>query len=403
MGTGVASGPLLVLLLLFLACGAPSSKPPAGRAAATPEQRRQSEELLQRGTQFLADNLLEEGAATLERAAQLDPGSVSVGLALARAYKLQSRYAASRKVLENLLGSLSGSDTDQRRVREFLVEVLLESGDLRAAQEACRPLLETPGASSESKRLAGMVSYRLGDAQAALASLQEAARLAPGDSQTHADFGLVLLESGDLDAAARELAEALRLDPQSQAAALNLAKAYERLGRSEDAVRAMEKYRQLYDLKSVKQKLGPLRKRGVEAFNAGRLDEALASFQEIVRISPRNAEALAQVGSVLLAMQRLDEARDSLEQSLRIKPDNDFALTELARERAMRNDLPQAIELLQKASRVNPSAPEPHYFLAGIFLAQGRRDDFQREKEAYLRLGGGASDSLRPLPEGGPP
>jgi len=124
----------------------------------------------------------------------------------------------------------------------------------------------------------------------------------------------------------------------------------------------------------------------------------------VLRLAPRDPQALAQTGSVLLAMQRLDEAQVSLEQSLSILPENDFALTELARVHALRNDLPTAIELLQRAARANPAAAQPHYFLAGIYLAQGRRQEFLKEKEIYQRLQRASpGDSLMPLPDVGSP
>jgi len=140
----------------------------------------------------------------------------------------------------------------------------------------------------------------------------------------------------------------------------------------------------------------------MEAYDAGRLEEALAGFREVARLAPRDAQALVQSGSVLLALQRLDEAREALERSLQIQPANDFALTELARVHALKGDLPSAVELLSRATKANPSAAEPHYFLAGIYLALGKREDFEREKAAYLRLRG-PGDALRPLPDAGPP
>jgi tetratricopeptide (TPR) repeat protein len=85
-------------------------------------------------------------------------------------------------------------------------------------------------------------------------------------------------------------------------------------------------------------------------------------------------------------MQKLDQAEGALEQALDIRPDEDFALTQLGRVRALRNDLPGAIDLLQRAARSNPESPEPHYFLAGIYFAQGSKSDFLREKAAFERL-----------------
>ena len=400
-----------LIVRLFLFCGIllgtscardNPSVPPAGSASATPEQRQKSAALVQRGQQFLKDNLGEEAIRLLEEAHRLDPGSGEAALALAAAYRQEDRYAAAKQLLDEVLASPSAPIAERVRAREALVEILLDTGDLKAARAACSPLPGEGEPSANARRLAGLVAYRWGDLPGALRELKEAVRLAPQESRAHAALGLAQLQSGDLPAAVASLEEAVRLDPDSQEAASSLAKAYERQGRKDEAAQARERYRGIYERKSVRQKVGPLRSRAMAAYEAGRLEEALAAFREVARLAPRDAQALAQSGSVLLALQRLDEAREALEQSLRIQPDNDFALTELARLHALKGDLSAAVELLNRATKANPSAAEPHYFLAGIYLALGKREDFEKEKAAYLRLRG-PGDALRPLPDAGSP
>jgi len=393
---------LALALLCAIACAREKGEKPS--ANQTPGGPQRSAELTRRGLRFLASGLQDQAAEVLEEARRTDPDSAEAGLALARAYRLQSRYQSARKVLEEMLASERTAPGDQAAAREALVAVLVESGDLEAAEVACRPLLERSGPSAESLRLAGVIAYRKGKQEVALKQLQESVRLDPKNPAARLDLGLALLQAGSVEASAASFEEALRLDPESQAAMLNLAKVYERLGRAEEAARMLQRYRAAYDLKSVRQKIGPLRAKAMKAYNEGKLDEALADFNEVVRLVPGDAQALAQAGSVLLAMQRLDQAQALLERSLGILPKNDFALTELARVHALRNDLPGAIALLEKAVQANPAAAEPHYFLAGIYLAQGRQADFQREKEAYLHLQTGADqNALRPLPGGDRP
>ena len=395
---------VLGLLALLPSCSRQPTSSHGQSAPLPPEVQRHFDQLLQRGQRFLADGLQDEAAKVLEQARRLDPASATAGLALARAYRLQSRLAAARGLLEEILGSPATASADRTRARESLVEVLLDSGDLASAETALQPLREAEHPSAVTLRLAGIVAYRKGDLAVSIADLKEAIRLAPDDAQARAALGLALLQSGNLQEAAGALEEAVRLDADSQTAVINLAKVYQRLGRSEDASTVLERFRGLYEMRSARQKLGPLRAKGMAAYEAGRLDEALASFQEALRLAPRDPQALAQAGSVLLAMQRLDEAQASLEQSLSILPGNDFALTELARVHALRNDLPAAIDLLQKAARANPAAAQPHYFLAGIYLSQGRRQEFLKEKAIFQQLQSKSpADALLPLPDGGTP
>ena len=394
---------VLCLLALVSGCSPGTTRSKSQTAQARPEEREKCDRLVQRGQRFLTDGLQDDAARVLEEARRLNPASVPAGLTLARAYRLQSRFAAARTVLEEILSAEAIEEEDRRRARESLVEVLLEAGDLSSAEKSIQPLLKEKNPPATTRRLAGIVAYRNGDLPGSVSQLREAVRLAPEDAQARAALGLTLLQAGSLEEAAATLEEAVRLDPDSQAAVINLAKAYQRLGRADEAAKASQRFQKVYDSKTVRQKLRPLRAKGMQAYEAGRLDEALGSFHEVLRLAPRDPQALAQAGAVLLAMQRLDEAQASLEQSLSILPNNDFALTELARVHALRNDLPTAIGLLERAARANPTAAQPHYFLAGIYLAQGRRQDFLKEKEVYQRLQRASpGDALMPLPDGTP-
>jgi Flp pilus assembly protein TadD len=377
----------IVLALLGGGCGKESvPEPRQSEKIVDASARQKSAKLLRRGRRFLADFQNEQAIRTFEEARSLDPASTPVVLALGRAYLQDTQFAAARRTIEEVIASSSARPEYKIEGRQILVEIFLALGDLPAARQACTPLLQSKPVSSTSHRLAGVIAYREGDLERAQAELAEALRLDPSDPETLSDHGLVFLQAGKLDEARRVLEQAVRLDPHSHTALNNLAKTYQRLGREEDAERTRARFREVYDRKSVRQKVGPLRSQGVEHFNDGRFGEALESFQRILEMSPRDAQAMSQVGSVLLAMRRLAEAESYLRRALEVNPDSDFALTELGRVRALQEDLPGAIEMFERAIEVNPNAPEPHYFLAGIYFSQNRQEDYLRERSAFERI-----------------
>ena len=248
-------------------------------------------------------------------------------------------------------------------------------GNLAAAKQACAPLLEGGSVSAVSRRLSGMIAYREGDSKRALSELNEAVRLSPGDAETRTALGVALLQVGDLPGAAAALEEAARLDPGSQSAVSNLAKVYDRQGRDADAESARKRFQEIHEMRSLRQKVAPLQAKGVEAYNAGRLDEALESFQAVLKMSPRDPEALAHLGSVYIALQKLEEAERYLKQALEVLPEDAFALTEMGRVRALRRR--------SRRGRRSPSARLP---------------ERPRCSRAPLLSGG---HLLRPGPEGG--
>jgi tetratricopeptide (TPR) repeat protein len=83
---------------------------------------------------------------------------------------------------------------------------------------------------------------------AALEYADKAVKLAPGDFATHVTMGRVLLDMGDLPRAVGQLESAVKLAPESPEARFNLASAYAKLGRKEDAAREREEFRRLRKL-----------------------------------------------------------------------------------------------------------------------------------------------------------
>jgi len=90
-------------------------------------------------------------------------------------------------------------------------------------------------------------------APAAREYAEKAVRLAPRDFATHVILGKVLLDADDAAGAAREFEAAVRLAPASPDSHFNLAAAYARLGRKDDALREREQFRRLRELTDPKQ------------------------------------------------------------------------------------------------------------------------------------------------------
>ncbi|MGA3075920.1 MAG: tetratricopeptide repeat protein [Bryobacteraceae bacterium] len=85
-------------------------------------------------------------------------------------------------------------------------------------------------------------------APAARQYAEKAVKLAPGDFATHVILGKVLLDTDDGAGAVRELETAVRLAPASPESHFNLAAAYSKLGRKNDALREREEFRKLRKL-----------------------------------------------------------------------------------------------------------------------------------------------------------
>jgi Flp pilus assembly protein TadD len=70
------------------------------------------------------------------------------------------------------------------------------------------------------------------------------------------------------------------------------------------------------------------------------VSEAIAQYQQALRVSPDFAEAHNNLGGALQMAGRLTEAMDQYEQALRLKPDLVSARNNLARLQALQQAVP---------------------------------------------------------------
>lgn len=94
--------------------------------------------------------------------------------------------------------------------------------------------------------------------------------------------------------------------------------------------------------------------RGIGLFEQGRLDEALAHFQEAIRKQPDYLEGHVSIAVILIEKGRLEEAIGRLERALALDPKCWFAHANLALVRQKQGRREEAIAHFRKAVELNP-------------------------------------------------
>jgi tetratricopeptide (TPR) repeat protein len=193
-----------------------------------------------------------------------EPGLVEATcLALLRLPYLPSEVPADRRALVQKLGragrdhfgrrrdeaaklyeKLVAEYPDEPRVRYAYGVFLLESGDDRGVAELRRAIELDPDDVMARLQLAFELLLHGDDAEAKEQATKAVAR-APSLFAAHDALGRALVALGDLDAGIRELEEAVRLAPESAQTHFNLASAYARAGRAEDAARERAAFTQI--------------------------------------------------------------------------------------------------------------------------------------------------------------
>jgi tetratricopeptide (TPR) repeat protein len=121
----------------------------------------------------------------------------------------------------------------------------------------------------------------------------------------------------------------------------------------------------------------------------GRMPEALAHYEEALRINPSYAKAHNNLANALAGISgRMPEALDQYEEALRIDPNFAEAHNNLANALATRSDrMPEAIEHYEEALRINPLLAEAHFNLAdALATIPGQMPKALSEYEEALRI-----------------
>ncbi len=230
------------------------------------------------------------------------------------------------------------------------------SGQLDAAERLCRAIIADDPSSAGARVVLGGIALKTGQYDAAATLFAEAVGLDPAQAEGWQGLGITKATAGQVEDAIVDFEQATRLAPDNPGMLNNLANCYRQLDQPDDAARyyrkalsakpgflpaaislgeilvqqrKFEKALELYDqaIAGIAENSGtpsdsaPLHHgRGLALKGLGRVDEALACYQEAIRLQPRFAAAHNSTAAVLLARNDLDSAVASLRRALTVEP-----------------------------------------------------------------------------------
>jgi tetratricopeptide (TPR) repeat protein len=216
------------------------------------------------------------------------------------------------------------------------------------AEEICRDFLLLNPGSVEHLRLLGhalMKQKRLGEAES---QMRFALSLAPEMPALHEDVGSVLAMQGRLEDAVGFFEKAIRLEPKLPLARKKLGQALAALGRGRDADDAFEEYFELDPGKGAVAE-------GARHLEAGRKEEAIATFRKALQDDPENVDAMRFLaGSYLRDKSNLADAEALLRRATQIAPDFTGAWMFLGAVLHERSRHADSVEAFRKATTLEP-------------------------------------------------
>jgi len=125
---------------------------------------------------------------------------------------------------------------------------------------------------------------------------------------------------------------------------------------------------------------------GLALTRQGKLEEAIQQYLEALRIFPNYVEAHNNLGNLLMRTGRTGEAIQHFEIALKIMPVYASAHNNLGTALQKTGRMDDALLHFQKAVQINPDYWEAHFNVATSYLQQGRKTEARTELETVLRL-----------------
>ncbi len=224
----------------------------------------------------------------------------------------------------------------------------LKSGKPDVAETLCREHLKLHPESIEHLRLLGhalMQQRRFRDAEK---PLKKAIKLVPDFPPLSEDLGSVLAEQGKFEEAIPLFEQAVRQDPELANAHKKLGKALAAVGRGRDADDAFEAFFE------KNPDTGAFAV-GAEHMRAGREEDAITSFRQVLKDNPDNVDAMRFLAAVYFKQDsKLRDAEALLQRATQLAPDFAMAWLDLGHAFKKRGKRMEAIEAFRHATVLEP-------------------------------------------------
>ena len=179
----------------------------------------------------------------------------------------------------------------------------------------------------------GVAASRSGNHDLALQKFEEAATLLPGCYDCYYNIGYAYTQKKDYVKAEEAFKKAIELKADYAEAYNGLATVYNADKKFDQAQAASAKAAELAAAATASGGAGgtagvdALYNQGVIAWNAGKIDDAQAKFEEALKVNPDHPDSHYQLGMALLNKGKLPAAVAQFEAYLKLAPDGQYAAT----------------------------------------------------------------------------
>ncbi len=337
------------------------------------------------GKVYLELNRLPEAQSELEDAVKLAPENGPTHFLLARVYRkrgMEDLAQAEAERFTALTGTHSAPETPLQEGRS-----LLEQGRLPEAERTVREYLEVHKSSADAHFLLGYILFKEQNAGASLAEYTEGAKYrtpSAADLEVVASDYVLFKDYPDAD---KWFSRAVEWNPQDALGWYYLGRTKYNENRFEEAIAAFEQC-----LKIEPRNVKAEDNLGLSYEGLNRNDEAMAAYRTAIAwqadAAVRNSGPYLDLGSLLVDTDRSEEALPYLLEAARLAPEEYRVHRQLGKAYAHLNQLAEAGAELEKAAELAPENAPVHFMLAQVYRRQGLLDKAKSESDRYAALTG---------------
>ncbi len=322
-----------------------------------------------------------DAVQTVKQLLAIEPATADAYLFLANIYQAQEDFAeaerSARKYLELRPNDFEGY--------YHLGMSLIGKNDLASAEEQFKRSLQINPDFDGARFQLGQIYAQRGEFSAAEEQLQKAVRLNPDNPRSRYKLGFVLSKLDRYEEAVAQLNRAVELAPQMAEAHHALAGVYRRMGRAAESARTQAEFERLsraeVEGRQKSRRISAYHRKGSELLSQDKLSEALAVFEEILRLDPNNDLAYYRMAQIYYSLGQIDKAAEPAAAAVRIK-DHEAAYHHLlALCLGAKGEYAQAITEVEKAIKLM-EVSDFHNTLGNLYFASG---DYQRAIPEYRR------------------
>jgi tetratricopeptide (TPR) repeat protein len=281
-----------------------------------------------------------------------------------------------------MLKKLAAVEPPMMGVEHELGKALYNTGELVEAKDAFAKAIEQDANDQDSVQMEGLVLYRLGQPDAAIAFLERAVQGAPNasaDAQT--GLGLCYVRVKRYDDARITYARLFGEPPESGSAYLLFATILRRMDLPEPAAIQAQKAIDISPgLPLAHFMLGEI------ALAKSDLERAAGQFEAERRINPDYAPTYERLGDVYMRMEKLPEAQMALTKAITLDATLSGAFLKMGMVLLRLKDVPTAITYLRHAAELDPGNFRAHLFLAQAYHKIGDDDAAKLEDEIVNQI-----------------